>query len=165
MSSHDKNDFVKHFYEDDNYYINITLIYVNNKDNIDKIKQEIYLLPNKNIITCEELIQLLKKYKTLDNHSYSLFSMLKYNFNVTANNLPTFVEKEINGTDFFSTFSCIDNISFDKTITMFQDINELIIIYKEKKQNVPTRKNIKKIILNKKNKRTRRLTFNELNNK
>ena len=28
MSSLDNNEYVKHFYEDDNYYINITLIYV-----------------------------------------------------------------------------------------------------------------------------------------
>ena len=156
MSSLDNNEYVKHFYEDDNYYINITLIYVNKEDNIDKIKQEIYLLPNKNIITCEELIQLLKKYKTFGNHTYSLYSILKYNFNVSADNLSSFVEKDINGKEFISAFSGIDDITFDKTITMFQDINELIIVYKEKKPNVPTRRNIKKIILNKKNKRTRR---------
>lgn len=156
MSSQDKYDYVKHFYEDDNYYINITLIYVNKEDNISNIKQEIYLLPNINKITCEELIQLLKKYKTLNNHVYSLYSILKYNFNIDAKNLSSFVEKEINGKDFFSSFSCIDDISFEKTITMFQDINELILVYKEKKQNIPTRKNIKKIILKNKYKQTRR---------
>lgn len=162
MNTCDNNDYVKHFYEDDNYYINISLIYVNKEGDINKIKQEIYLLPNKNIIKCEELIQILKKYKKIDNHIYSLLSILKYNFNVRADDLSHFINNECEINDSFSAFSSIDDICFDKTITMFQDINELIIIFKEKNNNItPTRKNIKKILLKSKNKRTRRITVKD----
>ena len=39
------------FYKDDLYYINLRVIYVNRENEIDKIKNETFLLKNKNNIS------------------------------------------------------------------------------------------------------------------
>lgn len=61
------NDFEKtdklyeDFYKDDSYYINPTAFYINRENEIDKIKNETLLMKSLNIISREEIIQILKK--------------------------------------------------------------------------------------------------------
>jgi hypothetical protein len=61
----------KDFYKDNVYYIQLTLIYVNKNNDIDKIKHNPFLLNNPNILTQEELIGILKPNSRLDNKLYS----------------------------------------------------------------------------------------------
>lgn len=61
------NDFEKtdklyeDFYKDDSYYINRRAFYINRENEIDKIKNETLLMKSPNIISREEIIQILKK--------------------------------------------------------------------------------------------------------
>ena len=52
------------FYKDDLYYINLRVIYVNRDSEIDKIKRESFLLKEKNLISREEILEILKKNST-----------------------------------------------------------------------------------------------------
>jgi len=49
------------FYKDDLYYINLRVIYINRDNEIDKIKHESFLLKNINLISQEEILEMLKK--------------------------------------------------------------------------------------------------------
>ena len=55
----------KDFYKDDLYYVNLTFIYVNRENEIEKIKHESFLLSNPNHILREEILQILKKSSSL----------------------------------------------------------------------------------------------------
>ena len=67
------------FYKDDLYYINLRVIYINRENEIDKIKHESFLLKNKNKITQEEILGILKKNSMDNERKYSLLSILRYN--------------------------------------------------------------------------------------
>ena len=49
------------YYKDDLYYINLKFIYLNRKNEIEKIKQEPFLMTTKNYILREEILGILKK--------------------------------------------------------------------------------------------------------
>ena len=91
INTFEKNDqLYQDFYKDDLYYINIDFIYINKNNDIEKIKQESFLMSTKNSIMRDELIGLLKK-NSIDN-----------------------------------------TIVFEKTISMFHDLNNLFFIFFEK---------------------------------
>lgn len=159
----------KDFYKDNIYYIQLTLIYVNKNNDIDKIKHNPFLLNTPNILSQEELIGILKQNSTLDNKSYSLLSLLRYNIHLNPDDVNHFLKK--NGYyDYLSILKNINNIHFEQTIHMFHDLNDIIIIFYEKQKNVTpkTSKNItKKVYINqnistkenKKHKKTRKTLY------
>ena len=96
----------KDFYKDNLYYINLKVLYINRDNEIDKIKQESLLMSKPNTILYNEILEILKK-KSMDNDKrYTLISILKYNKN-------------------------IDSIVFEKSINMFHDLNDLILVFFE----------------------------------
>ena len=52
------------FYKDDVYYINTRFVYINKSGDIERIKQESYLMNTKNYISREEMIGLLNRYSS-----------------------------------------------------------------------------------------------------
>jgi len=59
----------KDFYKDNLDYINIDFIYINDDNEIEKIKQDTFLLSQQNSITRDELIGLLKR-NSIDNDKF-----------------------------------------------------------------------------------------------
>lgn len=175
------------FYKEQISNINIKYVFLNKKGYIERIQQEPYLLSEKGKLKKEELIYILKKQLLHHNNKYSLLSMIKFNItidndeviqlynehqdmnennNENNNENKNGVNKErIQFSDYIRTIHSITDIVWDETINIFKDMNELFIIFIErKKQNTHT----KKIYLNNKNhknkqknnehKRTRRNT-------
>ena len=120
------------FYKDDLYYINLKILYVNRSNEIEKIKQEPFLMSSPNTISREEILQILKRSTNDDNRMYSLFAILKYNFNLDADDIKGFLLNPNEDSNCLTIVKNIDAISFDRTISMLQDINDLIIIFYEK---------------------------------
>jgi hypothetical protein len=128
------------FYKDDLYYVNLKFCYVNRNNELDKIKEESFLMSNKNCITREEILQILKKTTVENEIKYSLLSILRYNITLDADDIKNFIiyssenneNSETSENSFLKTINNIDAIPFEKTINMFQDLNELIFIYYEK---------------------------------
>lgn len=119
------------FYKDDIYYINLRVIYININNEIEKIKHESFLLNNLNKISREEVIEILKK-NSLDNERrYILLSILKYNINLDPEEVNNYLNNRENK-EYLSIIKNIDTILFEKTINMFQDLNDLILIFYEK---------------------------------
>lgn len=123
------------FYKDDLYYLNLRVIYVNRYNEIDKIKQEPLLLTSKNIISQEEILGILKK-NSIDNKKlYSLLSILKYNILLEPDDVKNYLLDK-NNQDYLSVIKNIDAIKYEKSISMFHDLTDLILIFYEKSQEI-----------------------------
>jgi len=120
------------FYKDDLYYINLKYVYVNSNNEIEKINQETFLLSGSNKITREELLKILKRTKNVTNANYSLLSILRYNICIDALDIKHFLLYPNEFDKYLSVIKNIDAVSFEKTISMFQDLNELIFLFYEK---------------------------------
>ena len=120
------------FYKDDVYYTDIHFVYINKNNEIVKINQESFLLKNKNYIMREELVGLIKRNSIVDSTRYSVMSILKYNITLDPTNIKSFVFGGDHDEVYMTPIKNIDTIKFDKTIHMFNDLNDLLIILYEK---------------------------------
>lgn len=140
------------FYADDIYYINTQFIYINKENHIEKIREEIFFMKTPNLISREEIIDLLKKNSTINNkQKYMILSLLKFNINLNHEDIDFFLKNndlEDMNSEFLKPISHIDAIKWDKTISMFQDLNTLYFIFIEKNTDLDpnSKKNITKRI-------------------
>ena len=147
------------FYKDNLYYTNLQFIYINKNSEIDKIKQESFLMSSPNCIFREEIIGILKKYAIDQDKRYTLLSILRYNISLDVEDVKKFVIKEdtmLLCEKFITVIKNIDDIHFEKTINMFQDLNDLIFILYEKTDVIDKRSNLNNI--------TKRVYLNKINN-
>jgi hypothetical protein len=152
------------FYKDDIYYINLKIIYVNRSNDIEKINQESFLMNTPNVISREEILQILKRFITNGDRMYSLLAILKYNFNLDADDIKNFILYPDDNRKYLTVVKHIDTIKFDKTISMLQDLNDLILIFYEKSnefKHVNPHTATKKIYLHSKNKKTIKKRYKE----
>jgi hypothetical protein len=165
MDNFEKGD-VKYapFYLNDVLSINIVCLYIDNENQIETYKEHIFLFREKNKLSKEELLGILKQNSFLHNKKYSLLSMFKYNISLQPEEVSRFLTRD---ESFVSVVKNIDDIGWNKTISMFHDLNQLIILFhnvssREKAMvnaNTSINKNAltKKIILSSmKRKKTRR---------
>jgi len=136
INEFDKTDkLFQDFYLDDIYYTEIHFVYINTSNDIEKIKEEHFLLSTPNYISREEILGLLKRNKNVNNKKYSILSILKCNISLKPEDIKNFL-KSSNLTDYLDNFLVpiknIDAITFEKTINMFQDLNDLLFIFYEK---------------------------------
>lgn len=148
------------FYKDDLYYINLQFIYVNRSNEIEKIKQESFLFSSPNHISRDEILGILKNNTNTDNKKYSLLSILRYNITLEPANIKSFLKNQKNvhnscsfsfSSSYLTTIKNIDSISFEKSISMFHDLNDLIFVFYEKSmelKNTNTNNVTKRIYLN-----------------
>ena len=121
----------KDFYKEDLYYINLQVIYINRNNEIEKLKQESFLMSKSNHISNEEIIEILKKNSIDNDKRYSLLSILKYNITLDPDEVKSYLNNREN-TNYLSIIKNIDTIIFEKSINMFHDLNDLIVIFYEK---------------------------------
>jgi hypothetical protein len=123
------------FYKDKLYYTNINFVYVNRDNTIEKIKQESFLMSEPNYISREEIIGLLKSNSIENDKRYTLLSILKYNITLEVEEIRGFLDaldvSEYNE-QFLTPIKHIDSITFENSINMFHDLNDLILIFYEK---------------------------------
>ena len=130
----------KSFYSEDITYIKIHYIYVNKENDTEMIKEETLLLKNPNIISREELIGILKKNNINAGKSYATLSILKYNIDVQPLDICSYLKETTNTSSFLSSIQHIDTILLNQSISMFQDLNNLIILFYEKDSQNDTSK-------------------------
>lgn len=138
----EKEDFLyKDFYLEDLYFVNIYFVYLNDVNKIEKVKKDKFFFNEKysNTVPKEDLFKIIVKNKNLNNEKYKLNFLFKYNFTIDShnimnllqnNNIPITSEIDPNN-NYLSTITSIENVQFQKTITMFQDLNSINIIYKK----------------------------------
>ena len=125
------HDVYKDFYKTDLYFIHLTFIYINRNNEIDKIKNEPFILNKPNFVSHEEHVEILKKNLIDNNKRYSLLSILRYNINLEPDEITNFIKNRENQ-QFLSVVKNIGSVAFEKSIHMFQDLNELVFVFYEK---------------------------------
>jgi hypothetical protein len=132
----EKNDkLYQHFYKDDLYYVNLKLLYVNRENELEKVKQESFFMSSPNKISREEMLQILKRASIEDNRQYRILSILRYNITLDVDDIKKFLiyNEERN---YITVIKYIDSVKFEKSITMLQDLNDLIFIFYEKSNEI-----------------------------
>jgi len=132
------DELYKDFYKDDVYYVDLKIVYVNRSNEIEKIKKTPFLMSSPNCISREEMLGILKKSAMEDNRKYSLLSILRYNILLEPYEIKNYLLDSCNDNDtnYLNIIKNIDTIYFGKTITMFQDLNDLILIFYEKSEEL-----------------------------
>jgi hypothetical protein len=130
------------FYTEKIKNIRFNYVYISKENNIEKIKEETILLENENIISREEVINILKQNLIQDNKKYTVLSILKYNIDIEPIDVSFYLKNERNDDTFLHTVKNIDTISLNDTINMFQDLNNIIILFYEKKFSLNKTKRI-----------------------
>ena len=149
-----ENDYKK-FYKEEVNIIDVIFIYINNENEIYNVKNFKDFIANSKI-SYERIIELIKKYQKNMNINHKLMALLNYKIDINPENIKQLFNYNINPGTLYSIKN-INNIYFDKTINLLQDINSIIFIFKENKRD----KNIKnittrRILLNQKQKKTKR---------
>lgn len=143
------------FYKENVYYVHLNIVYVNIENEIIKVSNEIFFMRNPNIISKEEIIDIIKRNSCIVNNVYSLVSIIQYNINLEPKDIEDFLN---NGENYLTIIKHIDEIHFEKTISMFQDLNSLLLIFYEKDKSQCNKSNVdnytKKIYLKKNSKKT-----------
>jgi hypothetical protein len=124
------------YYNEDLTFININYVYVNNKNEIINISKEKYLFKKPGILTRDELVGLIKHNTVHNSVKYSLLSLLKYNIDFEPIQLKTFLRSKDKyiGSNYLKSIANIDTIVFEKSISLFHDINNLFIIFIDKSE-------------------------------
>lgn len=74
-------------------------------------------------------MNMIDKYKKTLPYVFDF--IIKYNLTLDPSEVKQIVKHDLHG-DYISEISKIDNILFDKTISMFQDLNEIIVVFRNK---------------------------------
>ena len=160
----------KDYYTEDIAVIKIHFMYVNKDDAIEKILENKIILKTPGIISKEEILGLIKHNMICNEVKYSLLYILKFNINLEPINLKTFIRNKeplVNiGNQFIQSVKNIDEIKLEKSISMFHDLNELLIIFHDKTNSTNVSHNnrirTKKIYLNSSSfKKTKRNVFKD----
>lgn len=138
------------FYKDDLYYTNLKFIYVNRSNEVEKIRHESFLMSKPNYLSREEVLGILKRNSIDNSKRYTLLSILRYNITLDADDIKLFLSNNNNNNDFnfLNSIKNIDAITFEKTINMFHDLNDVFFIFYEKTEELkkPDHNNITKRI-------------------
>jgi hypothetical protein len=136
------DQWIKDFEEKDNLYVNlynndvlniyIHFIYIDKENNIISSLKKQCILSNKNYLLRDELLGYIKHNYILNQIRYKLISILKYNFHLSSSNIFSYLKNTDNKQDYLTIIKNIDTIHFDKTIPMFQDLNDLWLVFYEK---------------------------------
>ena len=124
----------KSYYSEDLLFIRVHYIYINSNQEITNVYEEKQLFKKPGILSKEDLIGLIKRNTIINQTKYSLLSILKYNINIEPINLKTFFRSKNKniGSTYLQSIKHIDDIIFHKSISMFHDLNDLIILFLEK---------------------------------
>ena len=129
----------KDYYTEELATIKIHYIYINKNNEIERVIEDKIILKIPGLLSKEEIISIIK-HATICNHiKYSLLYILKYNINLDPAYLKTFIKNKDTlqniGSPFLQSIKNIDSIKFDKSISMFHDLNNLFIIFHNKNKD------------------------------
>jgi len=145
----------KSFYTEKINNIKLNYVYINKQDEIERIKKDVLFLSQENHISREEMIKILKSQMISSDKKYSVLFILKYNIDIDPQDVTFYLKNEKDKNAFLHIVKNIDDVVLNDTINMFQDLNNIIIIFNERKESL---NKTKKVLVNSKriHKSTRR---------
>jgi hypothetical protein len=141
------------FYKENVETIKLKFIYINKDNLLVNIKHDDLILSKPNIIFNGEIIKILKLNNVAMNKKFKMYCMCLYNVSVDSEFIDNITED-----NYLIDINQINDVKIEPTINILQDLNELLIVFKEKENNKPNAKS-KRISINIKSKYlNRRLT-------
>jgi len=140
--------FFNEFYKEKVQNLQIYCYYVNKKKELFHIKKNILSIED-GLFKKGDLLYQLRENRIYNNKKFQLLSILKYNINIDPIDISFFLH-DTDVYQFLNVVKYIDDIKWEETITLFQDLNSVIFIYNEK---VPTENTTKKVYIGKKRRR------------
>jgi len=119
----------KKFYKEKIKSIKIYFLYVNREQQLFHVKKNRLDLKNA-MLPKEQLISILKKYRTYKNKTFTPLSIIKYNMTLEPNNINEYINSA-NNFNYLTAETTIDDISWYDSILFMNDINSLYIVFKE----------------------------------
>jgi hypothetical protein len=148
------------FYNEKVSTIKVFFLYINTENTVVHLTKEMVTLNANSTLPREQLITLIKEKQISNNIKYKLFSLVRYNINLQPEEINAFVEGSANvhgpanvhgttnvqgtnvqgttnvqGLPYMNKFlipeNYIQDIYFTDTISIFQDLNCLYLIFKE----------------------------------
>ena len=118
------------FYRADVNVIHISSIYINNKNEIQQITRDPKELSVSNYLTKDEITEFIKCKMKGYNEKVNIknISICKYNINIEPENVEYFLKSNHNF-NYLTPVQKIKDIFFEQTITFFNDINEVFILF------------------------------------
>lgn len=107
------------------------ITYINSDNEIEIINQKkIYLNNDDNIVTRNQLIEVIKNSQKKHNVKYKLISIMVYNIHVTPESLPNYIE---NPNDFISlyTLNRIESFELQPTLRLLKKYNGIYFFFFE----------------------------------
>jgi hypothetical protein len=107
------------------------ITYINSDNEIEIINQKkIYLNNHDNIVTRNQLIEVIKNSQKKHNIKYKLISIMVYNIHVTPESLPNYIE---NPNDFISlyTLNRIESFELQPTLRLLKKYNGIYFFFFE----------------------------------
>ena len=141
------------FYKDDVKYIKIYSLFVNDNLALENIKEETIFFEEKNLLKKHHLLSIINKQKNKSGN-IKLLAMLKYNIDLETDNVSNYLNQSTDQNLFLEQLKSIDDILFKPSITMFEDLNSLFLIFIHSEINKFNQ--TKRIILHSKQKKTKK---------
>ena len=142
---HNYNDFYKEQITSIMSYV----LYIKDKELIH-VESNRCLLENGNL-NRERIISLIKHYE-IREIKYKLTGLLRYNIDLNPEEIHDFINEEISNDRFITFEKYLNNIHYNDSIHMFQDLNALYFIFEASSPHI---NQTKKITLNNNNKTKR----------
>jgi len=142
------------FYNEDVNTVKIHYFYINEENEIYNIKSE-YESLDASSLSKERIIYLIKKnqYNLLNKHK--LIGLLKYNIDFDFTELNNFFSNKLDN-NFLEPLKIINDIKFNKTISLLHDLNCIIFLFSNNILNSNCNSNTKKIHIRDYKSKTRR---------
>lgn len=118
------------FNQEENDSLKVNILYINKRNELEKINEKHIKLNTRNKIKKEELVRLIKDNQLHENKKYKLISVLIYNLILTHDELKYFLRKS-EEYNYMTSLKNIDDYGFKSTIQCLQEINTLYILFSE----------------------------------
>ena len=152
-----------------NYYkeplasIMLYVLYVNSHKELMYVDTNRCLLDETGWLKRDRMIALIKQYQTRKTVNYKLHSLLRYNIDLNPDEITAYISNaNISNADaddmnrFLTSEKYLDDIHFNESIAMFQDLNALYFLFYEEKLQAPCTNQTKRITLATKHRKTMR---------
>ena len=124
---------------------------INSNNEIGHVRKENYILENSNV-SKENLLYLLRINSIFEKTKYSLLSVHKYNIDLKPDDVLKYLKEPINFS--FMEKTNIRDLIWKDSISLFQDLNCLYVIYRDRNKVSSCTKKICRI--RRRNKKTKK---------
>jgi hypothetical protein len=133
------------FYKKDNESVLVTLVYLNKENEIIEKKKHFSFFQEKNVLQREELIDIVKKFSFLSGSGsgsgkrFRLQNIFVYHNQEDHNDI-VFKNGKGVAAGSWRSLKKIESVAMEPTISLFQDLNEICILFTERNNDAKTRK-------------------------